>query len=403
MLLQSDGKGGIVYKASDSKAGLHSLDMADARATRRIRKIGEVCLIPENYLFKVGCSQNGVSCLEFSPNGRFLAAGCGEYALFPIKVFDVKTGALLFTFLGHHNYIYDLHWSADSCFIISASSDSTVRLWDFDARLSREIKIFPHPTYVYTAHFHPKLDLVATGGFDGILRIFDSKSGEMYEAHNEHVESTNSKSSVMINNLVFSNDGDRIFSVDSRGCIRVWALLKELAKMVGHHFSEKLDLASFVSDLRIRDKQNRDSNPIFTCLKEVSHPELQGSSISSIAYSQFGGERLVVYSRDSTLFLFNAFTLNLRVKMIGASSSERNMKCVLSPDGSKVMAGSEDGKVYFWDCHSGHLDCVLEPMSKVPIHAVAWHPSQHLIACSSFGEDYPIFFYESVNDNKEMK
>ena len=70
------------------------------------------------------------------------------------------------------------------------------------------------------------------------------------------------------------------------------------------------------------------------------------------------------------------------------------MQCLFSPDGSKIMAASEDGRIYFWDCQNGHLLKVIDPNINTPITAIAWHPSQHLIVCSSFGVDYPIFFYE---------
>ena len=39
----------------------------------------------------------------------------------------------------------------------------------------------------------------------------------------------------------------------------------------------------------------------------------------------------------------------------------------------------------------------------VPINSIAWHPSQHLIVFSSFGSDYPIFFFEYVPSDDVYK
>ena len=89
LLLQKDGKGGLLNRGGSERstvAGLHSLDVAVARSKRRARQLGEICQVPDTYLLKVSCGQGGVSQMRFSPNGRFLAAACGEYALFPIKV-----------------------------------------------------------------------------------------------------------------------------------------------------------------------------------------------------------------------------------------------------------------------------------------------------------------------------
>ena len=250
LLLQPNGKGGMLNKGGSEKhsiAGLHSLDMAEARALRRYRPMGQICEIPDTYLFKVGCGQSGVSCLKFSPDGRFLAAATGEYALFPIKVFDVRSGALLFTFLGHHNYVYEMQWSADSAYIISVYL-FIFDLFYFSALLTKLLeygilKLVLHvkPKYLvilrlyivfkyfniilyFLSQIHPRLTMIATGSFDGILRLWDLKTGELIEAHDDHLkpakESTlesvsvhqNNLEYVSINSVVFSSDGDRLFS-----------------------------------------------------------------------------------------------------------------------------------------------------------------------------------------------
>ncbi len=64
----------------------------------------------------------------------YLAAACAEYALFPIKVFECTTGALVFAFAGHHNLVYDLVWSADSRLLLTASSDQRACVWNFEER-----------------------------------------------------------------------------------------------------------------------------------------------------------------------------------------------------------------------------------------------------------------------------
>ena len=64
----------------------------------------------------------------------YLAAACAEYALFPIKVFECTTGALVFAFAGHHNLVYDLVWSPDSRLLLTASSDQRACVWNFEER-----------------------------------------------------------------------------------------------------------------------------------------------------------------------------------------------------------------------------------------------------------------------------
>ena len=297
---------------------------------------------------------------------------------------------------------------------------------------------FPYLQFFLIMQFHPRLNLVVSGSFDGILRIFDRKSRELYEYHGDHSQLPTSVTStaasayspqyastvISINSLTFSNDGDRLFTVDSRGVIRVWQLLKEL-QLIPNNKLPEFNLEAFVAEKRRQDKIHHDSNPLFACVKILTHGDLADLVLGSVDYNQFGGERLLVYARDSVLYLFNAFTfaffcfinissLNLRVKLVGATCQSMNLPCILSPDGTKAMAASEDGKclclfviflysVYFWDCQSGHLLKELNVNLHVPINSIAWHPSQHLIVFSSFGSDYPIFFFEYVPSDDVYK
>ena len=70
---------------------------------------------------------------------------------------------------GHANCIHDLSWSHDDYIIVSASSDCTARCWILSATPSQ--LFLPHPSYVYSAKFHPTIPYYAiTGGYDAIVR-----------------------------------------------------------------------------------------------------------------------------------------------------------------------------------------------------------------------------------------
>jgi len=70
---------------------------------------------------------SSVASLAFSPDGSLLAAGDGT----TIRVFGMRSGALLKEFLGHSHTVTSLHFSEDANFLISASEDGDIRVWDF--------------------------------------------------------------------------------------------------------------------------------------------------------------------------------------------------------------------------------------------------------------------------------
>jgi WD domain, G-beta repeat len=67
------------------------------------------------------------TALEFSPDGtRLLSAGTDKL----IKVWSVRTGAIVHTLQGHRFGINDACWSKDSKYIASASDDKLVKIWN---------------------------------------------------------------------------------------------------------------------------------------------------------------------------------------------------------------------------------------------------------------------------------
>jgi hypothetical protein len=157
--------------ASDIESGVESaLRMTELakRAMARKRMQHERCIIPSKTLHTISCAATGVYCLAFSPSGQLLACACGEsLGVFTIKLFLVESGSLLYTFSGHHDLIYELNFSTDSSLLVSASSDSSAKVWQVNANDTAHMdpeswRNLQHTSFVYTAVFKPELH---KGGF----------------------------------------------------------------------------------------------------------------------------------------------------------------------------------------------------------------------------------------------
>jgi jouberin len=107
--------------------------------------------------------------LEFSNNGKYLAAACTQKdSRTIIKIFEVEDeNTCVFRYRGHSNIIHSLEWSDDDNYLISSSSDCSVKIWCIPESTNNEIleeesettyliDTLLHPAYVYCARFHPE-------------------------------------------------------------------------------------------------------------------------------------------------------------------------------------------------------------------------------------------------------
>ena len=77
---------------------------------------------------------------------------------------------------GHERDVTASAWSPDGNLVVTASADSTARIWD--AHTGRElIQLLSHTGGVNTAAWSPDGRLVVTGGSDRTVRIWDAQTG----------------------------------------------------------------------------------------------------------------------------------------------------------------------------------------------------------------------------------
>ena len=98
---------------------------------RWARAFNEPCRLPNQLEYKFETERLGCFKMSFSSSGRFLAAACTKQnSKTIIKVFDINNGTLEVQLKGHLDVIHDMDWSPDDNCLVTASADSTVRLWN---------------------------------------------------------------------------------------------------------------------------------------------------------------------------------------------------------------------------------------------------------------------------------
>jgi WD40 repeat protein len=284
--------------------------------------------------------QNPVWAVEFSKDGRYLAAG-GQDRIVRVwavissaedrkwhekaeqqnqasiegaehlsaPVFQQKTFR---AYSGHTATILDLSWSKNN-FLLSSSMDKTVRLW----HVSRDENLctFKHADFVPSIQFHPTDDrFFLAGSLDAKLRL--------WSIPDKNVAFVTSVPD-MITAVAFTPDG--------KTCIA-----GTLGGLLMFYETEGLKWQS-----QVHVKSTRGQNA-------------KGSKVTGIQAtywppgSESGEIKLLITSNDSRLRVYNFKDKSLEMKFKGHENNCSQIRASFSDSSGHVICGSEDRKAYIW-------------------------------------------------------
>ncbi|KAK2496056.1 hypothetical protein MC885_001042 [Smutsia gigantea] len=367
MMALQEEKGKPVYcerhcepSSTDTEPGLE-----DSKEVVKWKRLpGQACRIPNKHLFSLNAGERGCFCLAFSHNGRILAAACASRDGYPIILYEIPSGRFMRELCGHLNIIYDLCWSKDNRYILTASSDGTARIWKNEINNTNTFRVLPHPSFVYTAKFHPAVkEVVVTGCYDSVIRIWKVDMREDPAVLIKQFDTHRS----FINSLCFDIEGHHMYSGDCTGVIVVWNTY-----------------------VKVNDVQHSVCH--WSVNKEIKESEFKGIPISYLEVHP-NGKRLLIHTKDSTLRIMDLRILAAR-KFVGAANYQEKIHSTLTPCGTFLFAGSEDGIVYVWNPETGEQVAMYSDLPfKSPIRDISYHPLENMVAFCAFGQNEPILLY----------
>ncbi len=155
-----------------------------------------------------------VSHLAFSPDGKLLAAPCGEGT---VKVWDATTGRARFTLKGHTDWAFATAFAPDGNALATVSIDGTARFWDLTSGREK-LTLRVNNVQLYTVAFAQHGRTVAAGGQDNIVRLWDVASGREVMILNGHTS--------FVHGIAFAPGSRTLLSVGGDGQMIVWDLVK---------------------------------------------------------------------------------------------------------------------------------------------------------------------------------
>jgi WD40 repeat protein len=279
----------------------------------------------------IRASASGLFSVAIDRKGKRVASGAADGS---VRVHDLESGAMLHEFSGHHRLVPRIAFSADGMRLASAGGDGSVRIWDLTQdRLEHLIEA--HSWEVWGLAIQG--NTVITGGWDGLLRTWDIRSGEPIERW---------EVGSMIQALALHPDGQRLAIATSDGDIILWDLKvgREDARwsasesiLVGLAFNQadsRLVSGSMAGEVSIWDIET--SRQVLQLDRAGSVWDVGWADASNVAFAESDGS-VSIWNLDR-----NRVTRRLTTEQGQVHS------LAVAPDATWLAGGTAQGSISLW-------------------------------------------------------
>jgi serine-threonine kinase receptor-associated protein len=266
---------------------------------------------------------------------------------------DGITGNWIGTFVGHKGAVWCCRLDPSGNLAATASGDYSVHVWD--AITGKDLYQLPHKHIVKTCDFTPNSRWLATGGHEGIIRVYDllhPKNAPLEIAQSSGPKIGINKCSWFSNNVLLAGGAD--------GCIRFWQIDSLTSP------GNLIHVLKAESGVEIRDMEITDTTTSRQILSVAAGDKVYFFNLAdrSLMHSyempiHFREEGGVSLHPSGEMFVAGGSDLWVRVF---ATDTGRELECHkghhgpirclrYSPDGSTYASGSEDGTIRIWKTH----------------------------------------------------
>ncbi len=235
---------------------------------------------------------------------------------------------------GHRAFVKDLAFTPDGQFIVSASDDKTIRIWDWQSGVSvRTLRGHlgdGNDGKVFAVAVSPDGKTIAVGGYFGegiadppygVVRLFDFATGR--------VTAVLPGNDYPVYGLAFSPDGTRLAAAGQDGYIYLWR-------------ADPTAESGWTAETRL---------------------DADSVHVQKIAFAA-GGTRLAATTTDNGIRLWD-LAAGEELSFPYEAEALRDvgvMALAVSKDGARIATGTADGAVQVWNAADGTLAATMPPL-----------------------------------------
>ena len=278
---------------------------------------------------------NIVWSVAVSPDGQTLVSSSGDET---IKIWNLRTGALLRTLSGDAGMVLSVAVSPDGQTLVSSSWDKTIKIWNLrTGALLRTL--LESSRELWSVAISPDSQTLASSS-GNIIQIWNLRTGKLLHTRAGHTDA--------ILSVAISPQGYLLATGSQDKTIKIWNLHTGalLYTLTGH--SNRVRSVAFSPDGQTLASSSWDKTiKIWNLRTRALLHTLIGHSgyVNSIAISP-NGQILASGSDDHTIKLWNLRTGELLSTLSGHLNNVNSV--AFSTDGKTLVSGSGDNTIKIW-------------------------------------------------------